>query len=239
MNSLTDFVKHRSTDRSVADVLAEIFRKQIIDGELLPGMRLIEAELVKLYGVSRSSVREAIRRLTAEGLVISEKHKSPTVRGVSKEQFMQMFDVRGVLEGFAARLAARNANDPLRRRWAQDEYDLWAAGLFASHDAFVAANTAFHAGILDMANHDVLHQQVAKLALPGYKMVFAPVVTDTDIALSSRQHAGILRAILDGDEELAERRMIAHVEDSSQRVTANYSDALFDFRLRELEKITD
>lgn len=237
MTSAADFLKQMSPDRSVADVLAEVFRKRIIEGEYLPGMRMVEAEMAKIFGVSRGPVREAFRRLIAEGLLEAEKHKSPVVRGVGMTQFRQMFEVRAVLEGFGAQLCARNVVRPEHRAWAEQELALWRDASFPTLEAFVAANTAFHAGLEAMAEHDVLAEQIDKLAIPGYKAVFGPTVTAIDIALSSSQHAGILEAILAGDEALAHARMVAHVLDTRDRVTANFRPELFDRRLRELDRL--
>jgi DNA-binding GntR family transcriptional regulator len=236
MQTLVELLKEQSPDRSVADVLAEILRKRILDGEYLPGERLVEAEITKLYGVSRGPVREALRRLIAEGLVEAEKHKSPVVRGIGKEQFIQIFDVRAVLEGFAARLAARKIKQSPYRKWAQSEQARWSKAQFTADD-FVAANTAFHDNLHAMADHEVLLEQINQLAIPGYKAVFRPVVTPEDIKLSSSQHAAILKAILAGKEDEADRLTVAHVLDTSKRITASFGHELFDRRLRELERL--
>jgi DNA-binding GntR family transcriptional regulator len=237
MTSPADYLKQISPDRSVADILAEVFRKRIIEGEYLPGMRLVEAEISKVFGVSRGSVREAFRRLIAEGMLEAEKHKSPVVRGVGETQFRQMFEVRAVLEGFGAQLAARNSKQPAHRKWLEEELKVWRAGKFESHGAFVAANTEFHNGIEALAEHSVLTDQIAKLAIPGYKSVFRAVVTPADVTISSQQHSGILEAILESDEELARTRMVEHVLDTRDRVADNFNSDLFDRRLRELERL--
>jgi len=231
-----EYLKQLSPDRSVADALAEVFRKRIETGEYLPGMRLVEAEISKLFGVSRGPVREAFRRLIAEGLLDAEKHKSPVVKGIGREQFRQIFEVRAVLEGFAARLAAKNARSVTDRGRLEALLDVWSAG-FSDPDQFVAANTEFHATLLALADHAVLAEQITKLAIPGYKAVFRPVVTADDMVASAQQHTGILRAVLAADEQLAERRTIDHVLDTSRRIGANFRPELFDRRVRELERL--
>src|SRR5690554_2578069 len=60
-NPLSRFIRELAVDRPISEVLADILRNKIINGELLPGSRLVEAELSKLYGVSRGSIREALR----------------------------------------------------------------------------------------------------------------------------------------------------------------------------------
>jgi DNA-binding GntR family transcriptional regulator len=237
MTSIGDFLKQKAPDKSVADMLADIFRKRIMEGEFLPGMRLVEAELTKLYGVSRGPVREAIKRLIAENLVEAEKHKSPTVRGVGQAQFREMFEVRAILEAFAAGLAAKRANDTAAAECGR-EAERWRRGDYANGiEQFVDANTRFHRTVTDLADHTTLSAQIEQLAIPGYKAVFKPMVTPRDMAISARQHADILEAIAGRKPEVAERKMRQHVEESKDRVVGLYDVGLFDRRLRELERI--
>lgn len=237
MGTPVDFLKQRAPDRSVADMLADIFRKRILEGEYLPGMRLVETDMTELYGVSRGPVREAFRRLIAEGLLVAEKHKSPVVRGVGKKQFFQMFEVRSVLEGLAARLAAQAMDDRKKRNWVAQELEKWAPGRSWTEYGFVSANTDLHEGIRRLIDHEVLDDQIQRIAIPGFKAVFLPTVTAADIAASAAQHAAILKAIHDGEGLLAERHMVDHVMDTAQRVTVHFNDELFDRRLRELDRL--
>ena len=77
-------------------------RQAIMSGRFAPGARLIERELCETLGVSRTSVREALRRLEAEKLVRSVPHKGPVVAIMSKQEAAELYAIRGLLEGFAA-----------------------------------------------------------------------------------------------------------------------------------------
>lgn len=237
MTKPVDFLKQASPGRSIADVLAEVFRKRIVEGEYLPGMRLVETDITKLYGVSRGPVREAFRRLIAEGYLEAEKHRSPVVRGVGRDQFYQMFEVRSVLEGLAARLLAGQMSNPAKKAWVEQQIGLWSPPYMKDPAIFVEANTRLHDGTRDLTDHAVLVEQIKRIAIPGFKGVFRPAVTPNDIRQSSDQHLRILKAILAGDAAAAERAMIDHVMNSAERVVAHFSDELFDRRLRELEKL--
>lgn len=237
MGTPVDFLKQKAPNRSVADMLADVFRKRILEGEYLPGMRLVETDMTELYGVSRGPVREAFRRLIAEGLLVAEKHKSPVVRGVGKKQFYQMFEVRSVLEGLAARLAAAAMTDPRKRDWVASEIDIWSPGRAWNEHDFVAANTLLHEGIRTLIDHEVLDDQIQRIAIPGFKAVFRPAVTMADIRASAAQHVNILKAIHAGDGKRAERHMVDHVMDSAERVIVHFNDELFDRRLRELDRL--
>jgi len=86
-------------------------RQAIIDGRLAPGARLTERELTEMLGVSRTVVREALRSLEAEGLVHVIPNKGPVVRELSRAEAEDLYQIRAVLEGLAARLFVEHATD--------------------------------------------------------------------------------------------------------------------------------
>ncbi len=92
------------------------FRSAIIGGRFQPGERLIENELCDLTGSSRTSVREALRQLEAEGLVEMVPNKGPIVASISPEQARSIYQVRGALESLAGGLFAKHASDDQIKR---------------------------------------------------------------------------------------------------------------------------
>jgi DNA-binding GntR family transcriptional regulator len=84
-------------------------RRAIIDGRLAPGARLIERELTEMMGVSRTVIREALRQLESEGLITNVPNKGPVVRELSPDEAKDLYTIRAVLEGLAARLFVQNA----------------------------------------------------------------------------------------------------------------------------------
>jgi DNA-binding GntR family transcriptional regulator len=86
-------------------------RQGIISGRLAPGARITERELTEMLGVSRTVIREALRQLETEGLVANVPNKGPVVRELSLEEAKDLYSIRAVLEGFAARLFAENASE--------------------------------------------------------------------------------------------------------------------------------
>lgn len=89
-------------------VLEEL-RQSIIAGRLKPGARLVERELIAMMGVSRTVIREALRQLESEGLVEVIANKGPIVRELTLAEARDLYSIRAVLEGLAARLFAENA----------------------------------------------------------------------------------------------------------------------------------
>ncbi len=99
-------VSHAPLREEVRDEL----RAAIIGGRLAPGARLIERELIDMLGVSRTVVREALRQLEAEGLIVGDPRKGMAVRELSLTEAKHLYAIRALLEGLAARLFVENAN---------------------------------------------------------------------------------------------------------------------------------
>jgi GntR family transcriptional regulator, trigonelline degradation regulator len=94
-------------------------RRAIIDGRLAPGERLTERELTKMMGVSRTVVREALRQLESEGLIALIPNKGPVVRALTLAEAQDLYSIRAVLEGLAARLFVENAREAQRKQLAR------------------------------------------------------------------------------------------------------------------------
>src|SRR4051812_16469171 len=88
------------------DRTAALIRQQIVEGRLVPGQRLIARDLVEQLGISRGPLREAFRRLAADGLVDLIPNRGAMVRRLSNDEIAQVYQIREALEGYAARRAA-------------------------------------------------------------------------------------------------------------------------------------
>ncbi|MFA5527314.1 MAG: GntR family transcriptional regulator [Peptostreptococcales bacterium] len=97
--------------KPLRDLVFEEIRRSILSGELKPGQRLMEIELADRLGVSRTPIREAIRKLELEGLVAIEVRKGAYVSGISVSEMIDVLVVRSVLEGLAASLAAQKITE--------------------------------------------------------------------------------------------------------------------------------
>jgi len=124
-------------------------RLSIIAGRLKPGARLVERELIKMTGVSRTVIREALRQLESEGLVTIIPNKGPVVRELTKQEARDLYAIRAVLEGLAARLFVENADNL--------QIETLERALVAVGDAYDRGDPA---EILEVKNHfyDVLFE---------------------------------------------------------------------------------
>jgi len=95
----------------VRQQVAEVLRAAITSGRFAPGQRLVEKDLCELTGVSRASVREALRQLESEGLIETLPNRGPWVSRLSPQDAVSIYQVRGALEALAAQLFATQASD--------------------------------------------------------------------------------------------------------------------------------
>ena len=102
---------HAPISRSASEGACEVIRQAILDGRLPPGGRLKEEELAQELGISRTPVREALLMLQAEGLVDAAPNRGATVRSHSVEDLTDLYQLRALLEGYAARRAAAGLSD--------------------------------------------------------------------------------------------------------------------------------
>lgn len=106
------FEKIESTDlRPIREIVLERLRKAIMNGTFQTGDRLVETSIAEKMGVSRTPVREAFRQLEIEGLAENLPRKGTIVKGISKRDIFEIYEIREVLEGLAFRLACSNITD--------------------------------------------------------------------------------------------------------------------------------
>jgi DNA-binding GntR family transcriptional regulator len=196
--------------RSLADLVADELRNQILTGRREPGARLVEETLARELGVSRNPVREALRALTAEGFVSTVPRRGSTVAVLSDQETAELFDVRKALEGVSARIAARK-QDPHQFRLLDDLLAKAAEATRAGDlDEVARLNTEFHAGIARAGSNAYLTMIVGPM-LQRSQWVFLRTAA-ARLPHSLHEHIEIMAAIRSGDEDVAERRARAHVD---------------------------
>ena len=208
---------------SLAQRVADELRRSILSSRRRPGDRLIEESLSEELGVSRIPIREALRALAGQGLVVLQPRRGASVAEFTPDMARDLVEVRSTLEGLNARLAARH-HDPriieeLRAVLAQGN----RAARSRSVDDLVRLNGEFH----------------DKLALAGRNSILGDIMrtlrerTDLVFAANSaaraqqdwNEHSRILAAVLDGDEDLASMLATRHVRRAAEAAFAAAKDA--------------
>lgn len=195
----------------------EKLRHLILTGEYAPNERLIEEQLAERLGVSRTPVRQALTMLEAEGLVEIIPNRGAMVCSFSVEEVWDIYDLRAVLEGYAARRAAERMEESdlnLMRDLAAKMEDLAIRG---AHDheeeirRLVALNNEFHGAVVEASRNRRLKRLVQRtVELP---LVFKAFFwyTPHERAISNHYHRQILRALESRDGERAEIIMREHI----------------------------
>ena len=197
--------------RSASEVAAEVIREAIIAGRLDPGQRLKEEELARELGMSRTPVREALLALQSEGLVESIPRRGASVRAYAVEDLDDTYQLRALLEGYAARRAAARISpeDVERLEQSCDRF----VRLRAEDDLLdlVQENLFFHNVVLEAAGSVRLRTLVRKvIEIPlVYKSYYW--YSPEQKLISEHYHRQLTRALRVRDAERAELIMKEHV----------------------------
>lgn len=195
---------------TLRSALGDTLRAAILSGHFAPGQRLVERELCELTGASRASVRETLRQLEAEGLVVIRPHRGPSVTAISAEDARHLFGVRGVLQGFAARLCAELRPDAALAAIGDATAALEAAAETGDTRRIIAAGDAFHHAIAEGSGNPVLQGMFVsvhnRLALLRNLSMARPARVRDGIAA----YRNIRDAIRGGEPARAEALCIRH-----------------------------
>ena len=203
-----------ATDRaSLSKVVSEKIRGQILAGRLKPGERLVEDRLSAELGVSRVPVREALRGLSMEGLVRLEPNRGASVTEVTPQLLAELVEVRTLLEALNARLAARR-HDPEIVALLQDTLRRGnEAAQSGTADELAQLNAEFHERLAEASRNSVLSDIMRSLR---ERTGLAFSINGRARAREDwREHAGVLAAVIEGDEEIAALLAARHVKNAA------------------------
>ena len=202
----------RDVDEPLRDVVFQTLRQAILYGTLVPGERLMEIHLAKQLGVSRTPVRDAIRMLEMEGLVVMIPRRGAVVAQISRQDLEDVLEVRGILEELAVRKACANMSSSDRERLEE------AAARFrkslSGQDTLESAKAdeLFHEIINESTGNRRLNQILHNLSeqLFRYRVENLKDISTHEALL--RQHQEICRALREHSEEKAVEVVRAHIE---------------------------
>jgi DNA-binding GntR family transcriptional regulator len=191
--------------------LVERLREDILAGRLEPGSRLVESALTARFTVSRGPVREALRRLSADGLIEHRPHRGAVVRRLTEREIRELFLIRIEIEALAAHLAAVSDAPGARARFAASIEPIHSDSPRNSCD-YLKENAAFHDAVMALADNHELRSLAGRLQLPLIMAQVSDVLTPPVLNASVREHRAIAEAILARDPETASTRMRKHLE---------------------------
>lgn len=216
---MADVVPASAPVHSSADAYEQL-RREIVSGRLQPNERLVEADLTRALGVTRTAVRAALQRLAHEGLVEHERNRGAKVRFVSEQEAVEILEARSVLEGLIARKAAENARpeDLARLRALTGTMrELLATGDLLTMSE---ANTRLHEILLELAGHRTVERLVSTLNSQLVRFQYRTILVLGRPEQSLAEHTAIVEAVAAGDPEAAEAAMRRHLSKLTEALRA-------------------
>jgi GntR family transcriptional regulator, rspAB operon transcriptional repressor len=201
----------RHDRRKVTDWVYEELKSAIVDLRLAPGDPLREATLADQLGVSKTPIREALTRLEQEGLVETTSFKGAVVTGYSRQDLLEIYELRELLENAAARTAAESMADADRDRL--DRICRESRKLKKNHDAagLAALISAFDDVLFEQVRNSRIRALIENLRAHLTRIGHLTAEIPGRIEASVDEHEKIVQAIAARDPELAERQMREHI----------------------------
>lgn len=198
--------------KPLREIVFQYLREAILEGKLEPGKRLMEMQLAEELGVSRTPIREAIRKLELEGLVIMVPRKGAYVADVSVKDMLEVLEIRAALEGLAASLAAERmtAKEIKSLKTLAEEFKKFH--LEKNFQGMVEKDVEFHEKIFVSTRNEKLYQISQSLREQIYRFRVRYISEYDQSKNLVIEHDKIFRAIAEGDRKMAYDYGWEHIE---------------------------
>ncbi len=197
---------------SSPDIVVNAIIRGVRAGRLVPGQRLVEADLTRNLGVSRGPVREALKRLAAEGVVKLNRHRGAYVRALTRDEARDTLMVLEALTGLAARLASQHIGEGGNRADFEGEYrTLMSFKDQGDSIAFLDQRRAFYDSLIRIGGNRELERLMPLMQIHLLRLQFQSYVTHRQREKQFQEYEAISQAVLKGNHRLAERLMELHI----------------------------
>lgn len=196
------------------DMVFDVLMNAIMQGQLSPGERLLEVQLADEMGVSRTPVREAIRRLELEGFVVMVPRKGAYVAGLSVDDVESVYEIRTALETLAVRLAAQRMEAEDYRQLDELAEQMKATWQERNVDQWVALDARFHELLYTFSRNERLVQMMSNIMeqLSRYRIISLANVEVRQNSLA--EHQKVIEALKRRDSEQAAAAAALHIENT-------------------------
>lgn len=200
------------------DVVFNTLRKAILTGQLKPGERLMEVHLANRLGVSRTPIREAIRKLELEGLVIMIPRRGAEVAQITEKSLNDVLEVRRALDVLSVELACERITEEemAALKKACDDFEKATKGKDAS--VIAKADVALHDIIVQATGNQRLQQLVNNLSEQMYRYRFVYIKDESQHEKLVAEHKEIYESILNRDKERASRAAKLHIDNQEKSI---------------------
>ena len=197
---------------SLTDQAYDILKEKIISKQFPPGMRLVDSQLAKDYGISRTPLRDAIRKLYEDGLVTSYSRKGYCVFQPSKDDILEIFEIRLMIDVAAARKLIAEILPNNKEAYAVIEDFHNKFSMVAENEAFIKTDEGFHDKLIQMMGSNRLYEFYTEIRNQTRSFRRKTSVDKARIAKANNHHERICRGLLDLDLDATIRAMTDHIE---------------------------
>lgn len=211
-----DSMRVTSVAAPVRRQVAKVLRAAITSGRFAPGQRLVEKELCGLLGVSRPSVREALRELESEGLIEIIPNKGPSVRNLTVQDAISVYQVRAALEALAARLFVECASDEQVEQLSAAVDVLAEAYAVVDVERILTAKHAFYDVLIEGTGNNIIHSMLRSLNDRVTALRRVTLSSPQRSKQSIREIRELLEAIKRRDAEAAYQASMRHIQEATK-----------------------
>ena len=216
---MSDFSNEVNEYMPLRDVVFKTLRQAILKGDMVPGERLMEIQLAKKLGVSRTPIREAIRKLELEGLVTMVPRKGAEVAGITEKNLRDVLEVRRALEELAIELACERIHEDMVTELVKDAT--------AGSDAIKIArmDEKFHDIIFQATENDKLVQMLNNLREQMYRYRLEYIKDEKTRQTLLAEHEEIINAIQSRQVSQAKSAIRSHIDNQEVTISKNIKEA--------------
>ena len=200
------------------DIVFSTLRKAILKGELAPGERLMEKQLAEKMGVSRTPIREAIRKLELEGLVIMIPRKGAEVAKITEQDIKNVLEVRAALESLAVKLACQKMTDEDMQVLLSINDAFTEAARIMDVETVIKKDVEFHDVIYHSTNNEKLVQMINNLREQIYRFRVEYIRQMSDFKTLVEEHEEIVKTIMEKNGVEAQEIAARHIENQEKAV---------------------
>lgn len=200
------------------DVVFITLRRAILTGQLKPGERLLEVHLANKLGVSRTPIREAIRKLELEGLVIMIPRRGAEVARITEKSLKDVLEVRRALDALSVELACDRITEEDMKRLLQACQDFEKAAKGKDASVIAKADVALHDIIVEATGNQRLAQLVNNLSEQMYRYRFVYIKEESKHDMLVAEHREIYESIASRDKERAARAAKLHIDNQEKSI---------------------
>jgi DNA-binding GntR family transcriptional regulator len=203
---------------ALPDRIYAALKHRILTCSMQPGQRIVEKDLCREMGVSRTPLREALNRLGLEGLIALTPFRGYAASAISVAQFRELCEVRRIIESESAALAARRATAAdvaTLRKGAELKY---TRGSAETYEGYLRANSAFHLALVKSTGNALLEAVVMSSLDHHQRPLYLGLDVGVDAKASTAEHNDVVDAVEAKDADLARRLMLNHIARAEDRI---------------------